>query len=66
MIRNLTFENKDASPEESRHSFDVAAEAIPVIMQWYGGFHAGDEYTVTVDGKEVYTDRNGELLGELP
>ena len=34
-------------------------------MEWYGGFHAGDRYIVTLDGKRVPKDQNGLPKKEL-
>ena len=59
MVR-LVFNNADATPKTT--ALDVSAESVPDIMTWYGAYHAGDRYTVTVDGRNVPMDRNGEPL----
>lgn len=59
----LAFMNLDATP--SRTAFQISPDGIAPVMSWYGGYHAGDEYTVTVDGRPVEKDENGELVGEL-
>lgn len=57
MVR-LTFMNADATPKNT--TVEVASEAVPNIMAWYGAFYAGDRYTVAADGRNVPMDQNGE------
>ena len=57
MVR-LVFSNADATPKTT--VLDVSAEAVPDIMAWYGAYCAGDRYTVSVDGRNVPMDQNGE------
>jgi hypothetical protein len=59
MIR-LVFSNAESFPKNI--CLEVSKEAVPNIMQWYGAFHAGDRYTVTLDGRNVSMDMNGEML----
>ena len=54
----LVFNNADAMPKTT--VLDVSAEAVPDIMAWYGAYCSGDRYTVTVDGRNVPMDQNGE------
>ena len=54
----LVFSNADATPKTT--VLDVSAEAVPDIMAWYGAYCSGDRYTVTVDGRNVPMDQNGE------
>ena len=35
--------------------------SVARIMQWYGGYFAGDRYTVTYEGRNVPMDLNGEI-----
>ncbi|QEP29843.1 hypothetical protein HYP99_gp045 [Sinorhizobium phage ort11] len=63
-MRELKFVNQDATPKTV--VLHVATEAIPYIMSWYGGFFAGDDYKVFVDGKEISKDINGNLVGDTP
>ena len=63
-IRELKFVNSDATPKTLR--MKVSADAIAPIMDWYGCYHSGDCYTVTVDGTKVAKDQNGALIGALP
>lgn len=63
MIRVLTFLNADASPK--RRIVKVGESSIPLVMVWYGAYHAGDRYRVFVDGHCVRKDQNGELLDDL-
>lgn len=57
MVR-LVFCNADATPKTT--VLDVSAEAVPDIMAWYGAYCSGDRYKVTVDGRNVPMDQNGE------
>ncbi|QIG69191.1 hypothetical protein EVB78_157 [Rhizobium phage RHph_N1_15] len=59
----IRFRNSEATPEEIE--FEVSKAAVPPMMAWYGAFHAGDDYSVYVDGVEVEKDENGELVGRL-
>jgi hypothetical protein len=63
-MRILQFFNKDAIPRVVE--VQVSTASVKPIMAWYGGYHAGDDYMVMVDGVEVQKDLNGELVGDLP
>ena len=54
----LVFANADATPKTT--VLDVSAASVPDIMAWYGAYCSGDRYTVTVDGRNVPMDQNGE------
>jgi hypothetical protein len=58
MICTLVFSNADDTPKNQR--MVVHSDAVPLIMLWYAAFHDGDRYTVTVDGRNVPMDQNGE------
>lgn len=53
----LVFNNADATPKSVVIRCDAAS--VTPIMQWYGAFHAGDRYTVTLNGRNVPMDING-------
>jgi hypothetical protein len=57
----LVFNNADATPKRCAIRLDNAL--VPAVMAWYGAFHAGDRYTVTLDGRNVPMDQNGCPLG---
>ena len=59
-LRTLVFNNAETRPRSV--VLHVAAEAVPPIMAWYGAYHAGDRYTVTLDGRNIPMDMNGEPL----
>ena len=61
--RELLFVNKDAKPKKVCLQVDTAS--IASIMAWYGAYFAGDRYKVSVDGKRVQMDQNGELVGPI-
>jgi len=62
MIR-LVFNNADAKPKTEL--IECSAASVPAVMTWYGAYHAGDRYTVTVNGRNVPMDHNGKLLAEI-
>ena len=57
-FQTLVFSNADAKPRNEK--VFCSAGSIACIMQWYGGFFAGDRYTVTVNGRNVCIDGNGD------
>lgn len=59
----LLFTNKDAKPKKTLLMVDAAS--VAPIMAWYGAYYAGDRYKVSVDGKRVQMDQNGELVGTI-
>ena len=59
-ICTLVFSNADAIPKNER--LVVRRDAVPSIMAWYGAYHAGDRYSVTVDGRNMPMDMNGEAI----
>jgi len=62
-LHELMFVNSDATPKVS--AVHVSLASVPAIMAWYGGYYAGDRYTVSLDGKRIEKDRNGEMLGHI-
>lgn len=60
-MHKIEFINSDATPKIA--SVIASRDSIPLIMQWYGAFYAGDRYRVTIDGVKVDKDHNGELVG---
>ena len=56
----VVFSNAEARPHNVTVECTVAS--IPQIMAWYGSYYAGDRYTVTVDGRDVRMDLNGEPI----
>ena len=59
----LAFDNRDAN---SFTEMDVSPNACKLIAQWYGGYHAGDDYTVLIDGEKIEKDQNGEIEWNSP
>jgi hypothetical protein len=63
-MRNLIFKNRTArQTEQVRVGGKLDAE---VIMRWYGGYHAGDNYEVMLDKEILQHDKNGELVLPTP
>lgn len=57
-IAKLVFTNADAKPRGT--VIECSYASIGPIMAWYGAYFAGDRYTVTLDGRNVPMDMNGE------
>ena len=61
-MHTVVFSNADSGkPRNIRVVCD--GDSIEFIMKLYGGYFAGDRYTVTVDGRNVNMDINGEYAG---
>ena len=61
----LEFENRDAGPELSPTRWDcmhIDPDGAKLVMEWYGAFYAGDDYTVYYNGQKVEVDINGEWM----
>lgn len=58
-METLVFNNADATPKTEIVKCDGLS--VRKIMMWYGAFHAGDRYTVTLNGRNVAIDQNGTL-----
>ena len=59
-MARLVFSNADAKPHNV--ALDLSLDSVPHVMAWYGAYCAGDRYTVTLDGRNVPMDHNGEML----
>lgn len=60
----LKFVNRDAgfSGEDTQiDEMKVSRAAAHRVVQWFGGYCAGDDYDVLIDGKIVDKDLNGEI-----
>jgi len=57
-IVTMQFVNRDSAEEVV---FQVERSATVWIARWYGGFCAGDDYDVLIDGEVVDKDINGEI-----
>lgn len=62
-MARLVFSNADAKPHNV--SMDISFENINQVMAWYAAYFSGDRYTVTMDGRDVPMDQNGEILTAL-
>jgi hypothetical protein len=58
MVR-LVFSNADATPKTE--VIECHRDSVARIMAWYGAYFAGDRYTVTLNGRNVPMDQNGEM-----
>ena len=53
----LVFMNADATPKNV--SINIARDDVPKVMEWYGGYFAGDRYTVAFNGRNIPMDQDG-------
>lgn len=56
----VAFENADATP--SRRELMLWPKDVADVVQWYGAFHTGDSYTVTVNDVACELTQDGELV----
>ena len=61
-MNRLVFSNADEKPHNV--AVDVSGDSVPHIMAWYGAYFAGDRYTVTLNGRNLAMDQNGEPIAD--
>jgi hypothetical protein len=61
-MKELVFYNKDCAAGYRSETIRCDAESVERIVQWYGGFHAGDRVTLHIDGVIAKLDHNLELV----
>jgi hypothetical protein len=64
MIVKLTFVNRTAAcdGEVADYTYlEVSRASVKHIMAWYGGYYAGDDYDVLINGRAISKDKNGEF-----
>ena len=54
----LVFNNADAKPKS--HALDIHIDGVKDVCQWYAAFFAGDLFTITLNGRNLPLDLNGE------
>ena len=54
----LEFDNRDSG---EKASMKVEPSATSQIAEWYGAYHGGDDYDVSIDGEMVEKDINGRI-----
>lgn len=59
-LGRLVFMNAETRPKNIL--IECSAQSVADIMDWYGGYHEGDRYTVAFNGRNVPMDINGECL----
>lgn len=60
----ITFVNRDGFTDDGKPEIDemrVSRASAHRVIQWYGGYCAGDDYDVLIDGDIVETDLNGQI-----
>jgi len=62
-MKTLVFINADSIPKNVK--IECSLGSVRDIMAWYGGFFAGDLYSVALDGRDVPMDPNGLPTKEL-
>lgn len=61
-MKTLRFYNRSKPAGWRYETIRCNAKSVERIVQWYGGFHAGDNVTLIIDGVEAKLDRNLELI----
>ena len=58
----LVFFNKDSPKGYQSEVIQCHPDSVVRIVQWYGGYHAGDDVTLHMDGIKQKLDLNLELV----
>jgi GGDEF domain-containing protein len=61
-MKILEFKNRDSAKNHQLSVIYCDASSVKQIVQWYGGFHAGDDVDLTIDGVPQKLDLNLELV----
>lgn len=70
-IVTMVFDNEEGQTSFSHDGMQSSRSLVTVkvdrasaqlVAQWYGSFHAGDTYTITIDGELIEHDLNGEIM----
>jgi hypothetical protein len=62
IMKTLEFKNLDNAKGHRLSVIYCDASSVEQIVQWYGGFHAGDRVTLHIDGVKAELDHNLELV----
>ena len=60
LLRRVKFDNR--SNKTGTVEIIVKESATKMISEWYASHHAGDRFTIYVDGKKQKQDVNGAIL----
>ena len=63
-MKTLKFYNMSSPAGWKYETIRCDAKSVARIVQWYGGFHAGDDVTLHIDGVKAKLDHNLELVEE--
>ncbi|NRA31078.1 MAG: hypothetical protein HRU11_12560 [Parvularculaceae bacterium] len=55
----MKFTNSDARPKVE--TVTVASKDADKVARWYGGFFAGDRYSIHINGEKVEKSPDGEI-----
>tara|TARA_B110000977_G_C10883009_1_gene418293 strand:+ start:92 stop:301 length:210 start_codon:yes stop_codon:yes gene_type:complete len=61
-MKTLVFHNRNSPAGWKYQTIRCDAKSVEQIVQWYGGFHAGDRVTLRIDGVKAKLDHNLELI----
>ena len=61
-MKTLEFYNRNSPAGWRYETIRCDAKSVARIVQWYGGFHAGDNVTLHIDGVKAKLDHNLELV----
>jgi hypothetical protein len=61
-MKELVFHNRNSPAGWKYETIRCDADSVERIVQWYGGFHAGDRVTLHIDEVKAKLDHNLELV----
>jgi len=61
-MKTLEFKNRDSPKGHQLSVIYCDSSSVKQIVQWYGGFHAGDRVTLHIDGFKHILGPNLELV----
>ena len=64
-MRELVFHNRTNPPRLKIQTIRCSADSVEKIVEWYGGFHSGDNVTLHIDGVKAKLDHNLQLISAL-
>lgn len=59
-MNTLIFTNLMASPQTRRIELSADSD-YQAVIRWYAAFYSGDNFTVTLNGKILKTDADGNI-----
>ena len=61
-MKQLVFFNRDSPKGHQTETIQCHPDSVSRIVTWYGGYHAGDDVDLHIDGVKQKLDHNLELV----